>query len=453
MARKEIVINTGGGGGIAIGDAISGGTAPAVLFVGAGDVLAQDPTNFFYDPVNFNALFRSTDGTGNARLELTSAFTSYGFNLATFDGANNYIALNGSAGTPQLSTTAGDASNTFSTVISPTQAYSSSSQILDVIGLWDSHPLTSRPFAGAYKDDTGVSYASVGISNGTPSMNYQDVATGASSDISTNNSGVFANWNNSSTGTANLSLTDNSGNPSVDLSTSGLSGEFAGLQVDGSIGAGVVATDGSNSTSILLNLSGETTINSTSSSNTVSTEWSAGAGTITHIVNDGVDTSILSQSSQLFNFNKPVEVPADAYGSGWDGNPEVPQKNAIYDIFGTATPSGTYSPTASATSNLDSTPTVTGRYIRIGNTVMVSGTFFANPTATGTASFEVTLPFASNFSSSDQATGSFTINGAITPSEGGSILAQTTTDRFRFEWQATNIVSQTYTWQAMYQII
>lgn len=38
------------GGGIAIGDAVGGGTDPSVLYLDGGGLLAQDPTNFYYDP-------------------------------------------------------------------------------------------------------------------------------------------------------------------------------------------------------------------------------------------------------------------------------------------------------------------------------------------------------------------------------------------------------------------
>ena len=37
---------------IAIGETVSGGTAGSVLFVGAGPLLAQDNSNFFWDNAN-----------------------------------------------------------------------------------------------------------------------------------------------------------------------------------------------------------------------------------------------------------------------------------------------------------------------------------------------------------------------------------------------------------------
>lgn len=51
------------GSGIAIGDPIGGGTDPSVLFIDGG-LLAQDPTNFYYDPtVDFQA--KIDDGVSN----------------------------------------------------------------------------------------------------------------------------------------------------------------------------------------------------------------------------------------------------------------------------------------------------------------------------------------------------------------------------------------------------
>lgn len=174
----------------------------------------------------------------------------------------------------------------------------------------------------------------------------------------------------------------------------------------------------------------------------------------TSLVDNGTLSSTFTQTPTGFAMTDDLTVPDEAFGVAWNASLEVPTKNAIFDIFATATPSGFYSPTVSAVSGITGTPTITARYMRIGNFVQVSGTFFANANS-GTASFEATLPFASNFSTSDLASGSLNLNGAVTasPTESGTVLAEPTNDTFRFEWQASGLGSQTYTWQAMYQII
>lgn len=70
MLRQGIVERatiTGGGGGTSIGGTVTGGTPPAVLFIGTGSVLAQDPTNFFYtDSTDTLTAKNITIGTGAA---------------------------------------------------------------------------------------------------------------------------------------------------------------------------------------------------------------------------------------------------------------------------------------------------------------------------------------------------------------------------------------------------
>jgi hypothetical protein len=61
--------SAGGGGGMVIGDAITGGTAGAVLFVGPTGLLAEDPTHFFYDAPTVGGgvglVLDLTDGAGS----------------------------------------------------------------------------------------------------------------------------------------------------------------------------------------------------------------------------------------------------------------------------------------------------------------------------------------------------------------------------------------------------
>lgn len=51
----------------------------------------------------------------------------------------------------------------------------------------------------------------------------------------------------------------------------------------------------------------------------------------TTINSTGSATLDLVGTSPEFTFSDPVNVPDEAYGSGWDGNTEVPTKNAVYD--------------------------------------------------------------------------------------------------------------------------
>lgn len=52
LSLSGTTLNASGSSGIAIGDAISGGTVGSLLFVGTGPVLAQDNSNLFWDDTN-----------------------------------------------------------------------------------------------------------------------------------------------------------------------------------------------------------------------------------------------------------------------------------------------------------------------------------------------------------------------------------------------------------------
>ena len=66
----------------------------------------------------------------------------------------------------------------------------------------------------------------------------------------------------------------------------------------------------------------------------------------------------------------------------------------------------TYSAVASDTANLDSTPANhTAQFMRVGNTVTVSGKVLVDPTAMGVVSFNLSLPVASSFSNTGELAG------------------------------------------------
>lgn len=95
---------------------------------------------------------------------------------------------------------------------------------------------------------------------------------------------------------------------------------------------------------------------------------------------------------------------------------------------------GTYTPTISSTSNLDSTPTVNAPFLwqRIGNHVIGSGFLTVDPTAAAQAGFSMTLPVASNFTNNADASGPVSSS-----SEVGFLFADTATDLFRINFQAS----------------
>lgn len=166
---------------------------------------------------------------------------------------------------------------------------------------------------------------------------------------------------------------------------------------------------------------------------------------------DGGDTNyaIYSETTALSHFDGDIEVPDEAYGSGWNGSLEVPTKNAIYDAF----QSGTYTPTRSAEANMDANVTMTeAQYMRVGNTVTVSGRFTANPTLAATAtSFEITLPIASNIGAVEDCSG-VAFCSAIA-GMGGAIFGVAANDTAQIGWISSDINSQSWSYTFTYQVI
>lgn len=107
--------SSGGSGGGTIGGLVTGGTQGSVLFVGAGGVLAQDNTRFFYDDTN-NQLQLSVGAVGNTPLKITlfAAQTADALQVYASDGTTklaNITAAGVVTGTSFVGT--GAATNVF----------------------------------------------------------------------------------------------------------------------------------------------------------------------------------------------------------------------------------------------------------------------------------------------------------------------------------------------------
>ena len=114
---------------------------------------------------------------------------------------------------------------------------------------------------------------------------------------------------------------------------------------------------------------------------------------------------------------------------------------------------GTYTPTRSAEANLDANVTMTqAQYMRVGNTVTVSGRFTADPTLTATAtSFEITLPVSSNLGAAEDAAGT-AFCGAIA-GQGAEIIGVAANDTAKIQWVSTDITSQSWSYTFTYRVI
>ena len=113
----------------------------------------------------------------------------------------------------------------------------------------------------------------------------------------------------------------------------------------------------------------------------------------------------------------------------------------------------TYSPTRSAEANLDANVTPSSaQYMRVGNVVTVSGRVTAvDPTAPGAASFELSLPIASNIGAVEDCAGVAFCGGIA--GQGAAITGSVANNTAVFTWVAVDVTSQAWSYTYSYEII
>lgn len=148
-----------------------------------------------------------------------------------------------------------------------------------------------------------------------------------------------------------------------------------------------------------------------------------------------------------------VKTVTGSNGSFTVGPNEGNGTGALYTGAGGNIDWGTFTPTRSAESNLDSNVTIlSAQYMRVGNTVTVSGLFVADPTSTATVtSFEMSLPIASNLGANEDLTG--VAKMVSIANEGMAIFGNITNNTAIVYWISGNTSSQTSTFTYTYRII
>lgn len=129
-----------------------------------------------------------------------------------------------------------------------------------------------------------------------------------------------------------------------------------------------------------------------------------------------------------------------SYSSGITKFTTAAEANLLYDP---ELASGTWTPTATVVANADGTPTFTGcQYVRVGNRVTCWGTYTVDPTATGDVQVGCSLPIASNFTATIDASGNFNFGTSGYAAAGtGGIFADATNDRVTFRHNAATTIS------------
>ena len=111
---------------------------------------------------------------------------------------------------------------------------------------------------------------------------------------------------------------------------------------------------------------------------------------------------------------------------------------------------GTYTPAASNFTNISSVTGLYGIYSRVGNVVSVSGRMNITATSTGAATFSLSIPVASNLTTTN-AWGTLTTR-TLTDASGG-VSGDGTNDKLLFELVFDSLLTGTFYFSAQYQVV
>lgn len=119
---------------------------------------------------------------------------------------------------------------------------------------------------------------------------------------------------------------------------------------------------------------------------------------------------------------------------------------------GVTAPSGVYTPTLTNVANLDASTNYECQYLRVGNTVIVSGKVDVDPTLTATSTqLGISLPIASNLGAVEDCAG--TAFASAIAGQGAAILGDAANNRAQMEWVSTDVTNQPMYFTFTYQVI
>ncbi len=113
---------------------------------------------------------------------------------------------------------------------------------------------------------------------------------------------------------------------------------------------------------------------------------------------------------------------------------------------------GTYTPALVNVANLDASTAYQCQYLRLGNTVFVSGLVDVNPTLTATATqLGISLPIASNLGAVEDCAGAAAASGIA--GQSAAIIGDAANNRAEMQWVAGDITNQPMYFTFGYQVI
>lgn len=119
----------------------------------------------------------------------------------------------------------------------------------------------------------------------------------------------------------------------------------------------------------------------------------------------------------------------------------------------TALDAGTYTPTLTNDTNIDASTAYECQYLRVGNTVTVSGRADLDPTGAGVVTLAMSLPVASNFGAVEDCAGIAVSATSAAFLEPCWINADPTNNRAEMKTNATDVANRAYLFTFTYQVI
>lgn len=170
------------------------------------------------------------------------------------------------------------------------------------------------------------------------------------------------------------------------------------------------------------------------------------SGQIYELSYDGTQFQIIGGGAQ------PLDATLTALAAlSWSASSQVPTFTAADTVSLTTVISGTYTPTATNTTNIAASTPALAQYIRVGSVVTVSGEVSIDPTATGDIVLGLSLPIASNIGANSDVAGTAATSSAAGY---GVMVGDAANDRAQLSGNATvDAVLRTWRYTYTYRII
>jgi hypothetical protein len=133
------------------------------------------------------------------------------------------------------------------------------------------------------------------------------------------------------------------------------------------------------------------------------------------------------------------------------GTPTLGTDAVTKDYVDNGMDSGVYTPTLTNVTNVSASTSNQGQWIVVGNVATVSGAISVDPTAAGNVEVGISLPVASNFTTTFQCRGVAAAAGVA--GQSAAIVGDATNNRATLQWVAVDTTNQEMSYTFMYEIL